>query len=450
MAAFVSGDSALFFFFLLSFAIMVPQIQAGTGFAGSGIAELDDFLKVRAHEAREAALKAYSPNPEKVTEEFNEQVGEALEGANITRRHLKENKECKATNPIDRCWRCRPNWARNRKRLADCARGFGHHTTGGKAGRFYVVTDASDSDVINPKPGTLRHAVIQEEPLWIIFKKSMVITLQQELMLTSHKTIDGRGANVHIAYGGGITVQFVENVIIHNIRIHHIVSASGGTIRDSTLHLGLRTQSDGDGISLFGATHVWIDHVSMSRCKDGLIDAIMASTAITISNCKFNNHNSVMLLGASDGYDADKIMQATVAFNRFGKGLVQRMPRCRWGFFHIVNNDYNRWEMYAIGGSSQPVIISQGNRFKASNNPHTKEVTKREIAPWSVTKNWQWRSEGDLFKNGAFFVESGPPLKHTPVPEKNRKSMIKFKPGSFVGRLTRYAGQIKCNAGRPC
>lgn len=81
-----------------------------------------------------------------------------------------------------------------------------------------------------------------------------------------------------------------------------------------------------------------------------------------------------MLLGADDNFTGDEIMQVTVAFNRFGKGLVQRMPRCRWGFFHVVNNDYNKWEMYAIGGSMNPTIVSQGNRFRASDNVHAKEV----------------------------------------------------------------------------
>lgn len=81
-----------------------------------------------------------------------------------------------------------------------------------------------------------------------------------------------------------------------------------------------------------------------------------------------------MLFGASDGYSGDKVLQVTVAFNHFGKGLIQRMPRCRWGFFHIVNNDYTQWVMYAIGGSQQPTILSQGNRFIAPNNPNAKEV----------------------------------------------------------------------------
>nr|QNI23761.1 AP2/ERF transcription factor [Camptotheca acuminata] len=97
----------------------------------------------------------------------------------------------------------------------------------------------------------------------------------------------------------------------------------------------------------------------MSRCTDGLIDAIMGSTGITISNCHFTHHNEVMLFGASDSYSGDAIMQITVAFNHFGQGLTQRMPRCRWGFVHVVNNDYTHWLMYAIGGSSHPTIISQ-------------------------------------------------------------------------------------------
>lgn len=70
----------------------------------------------------------------------------------------------------------------------------------------------------------------------------------------------------------------------------------------------------------------------------------------------------------------DKLMQVTVAFNHFGKGLKERMPRVRWGFVHVVNNDYTHWMSYAIGGSHQPTIISQGNRFIAPHDPKAKEV----------------------------------------------------------------------------
>ncbi|KAF2570510.1 hypothetical protein F2Q70_00004947 [Brassica cretica] len=60
--------------------------------------------------------------------------------------------------------------------------------------------------------------------------------------------------------------------------------------------------------------------------------------------------------------------------------------------------------MYAIGGSAAPTINSQGNRFLAPNDHVFKEVTKYEDAPQSKWLNWNWRSEGDLFLNGAFFT----------------------------------------------
>lgn len=34
-----------------------------------------------------------------------------------------------------------------------------------------------------------------------------------------------------------------------------------------------------------------------------------------------------MLLGHNDKYIADRAMRVTVAFNRFGVGLIERMPR---------------------------------------------------------------------------------------------------------------------------
>ncbi|XP_019180872.1 PREDICTED: probable pectate lyase P59 [Ipomoea nil] len=425
------------------------------------ISEFDDVWQNRKEEAWMHALKTYEPDPSNVTSTLNHNVvkvildyrnnnNETETETNSTRRHLGKKKyrgPCNATNPIDRCWRCDPNWANKRKRLADCSLGFGYKAKGGKNGDFYTVTDNSDHP-LNPKRGTLRHAVIQIKPLWIIFARSMNIKLKQELMVQSHKTIDGRGAQVHISGGAGITLQFVKNVIIHGIRVHDIVHGDGGMIRDSINHFGLRTRSDGDGISLFGATDIWLDHLSMRKCDDGVIDAIEASTAITISNSHFTDHNEVMLFGANDHSPKDKIMQVTIAFNHFGKRLVQRMPRCRYGYFHVVNNDYTHWNMYAIGGSSDPTIISQGNRFIAPSDIHKRQITHRVGAAPEQWKQWTWRSEGDTYMNGAYFVQSGDPnfvSKHH-----NLYDGIKAFKGKEVTWLTRFAGALNCKIGLPC
>lgn len=39
-----------------------------------------------------------------------------------------------------------------------------------------------------------------------------------------------------------------------------------------------------------------------------------------------------MLLGHSDSYVRDKQMQVTIAYNHFGEGLIQRMPR----YMHLI------------------------------------------------------------------------------------------------------------------
>ncbi|XP_047960979.1 probable pectate lyase 8 [Salvia hispanica] len=366
---------------------------------------------------------------------------------NSTERRKLGFFSCGTGNPMDDCWRCDRNWMRNRRRLADCAIGFGRNAVGGRDGRYYVVSNPGDDDPVNPRPGTLRHAVIQDRPLWIVFKRDMVITLKQELIMNSFKTIDGRGANVHIANGACITIQFVTNIIIHGLHIHDCKRTGNAMVRSSPTHYGWRTMADGDGISIFGSSHIWIDHNSLSSCTDGLIDAIMGSTAITISNNYFTHHNEVMLLGHSDSYVRDRVMQVTIAYNHFGIGLIQRMPRCRHGYFHVVNNDYTSWEMYAIGGSADPTINSQGNRYLAPANPFAKEVTKRVTNLGSNRwRHWNWRSEGDLMLNGAYFRPSG----RGAAASYARASSLAAKSSSLVATLTSTAGALRCRRGMAC
>lgn len=376
------------------------------------------------------------PDPEAVAQDVLRMVNVSL----VRRQMLEDSKHssssCLTGNPIDDCWRCDPHWASNRQRLADCGIGFGRSAMGGKGGQIYVVTDSSDSDPVNPKPGTLRYGVLQDEPLWIIFSGDMTIKLRYELILSSYKTIDGRGANVHITGGGCITLQYVSNIIIHNIHVHNCYPAGNANIRSSPTHVGYRSKSDGDGMTIFGSSNIWIDHCSLSSCTDGLIDATVGTTALTISNSHFSHHNDVMLLGNSDGHVLDEGMQVTLAFNVFGEGVVQRMPRCRRGYVHVVNNDFRYWEIYVIGGSDNPTINSQGNRYIAPSNPYIKEVTRRVETGDKDWADWNWRSEGDIMINGAFFVPSGNGL----TAEYAKAFSIEPKSATAIDQITMNAG----------
>ncbi|KAK1385033.1 Pectate lyase [Heracleum sosnowskyi] len=118
----------------------------------------------------------------------------------------------------------------------------------------------------------------------------------------------------------------------------------------------------------------------------------------------------------------------------------------RHGYFNVVNNDYTHWEMYAIGGSADPTINSQGNRYLAPVSPFAKEVTKRVDTNTGQWRAWNWRSEGDLLLNGAYFTRSGAGASASYA----RASSLDAMSSSMVGTITSGAGVLGCCRGSQC
>eukprot|EP00897_Mesotaenium_endlicherianum_P002529 jgi/Mesen1/2303/ME000155S01391 len=315
-------------------------------------------------------------------------------------------------NPIDDCWMA-GDWRADRQQLADCAEGYGAGALGGKGGEIYTVTSTED-DPVNPAPGTLRWGVVQDRPLWIIFAHDMTFSLKAELIVTSFKTIDGRGANVLFENGACMTLQEVTNVIVHNIKFHNCIPSPSQLIISSLSHTGHRGSSDGDSVSIWRGSDIWVDHCDFVTSADGLVDIVAGSTAVTISNNFFSKHDKVMLLGAHDGELDDNNLKVTVVLNKFGPECTQRMPRGRRGHVHVLNNYYPvGWGIYAIGGSSDVTIRSEGNFFVAPEDPTKKSLTKLIEGSWSVV------SVDDHLENGAVFPTTGtgfsPDYAYTPV-----------------------------------
>lgn len=72
------------------------------------------------------------------------------------------------------------------------------------------------------------------------------------------------------------------------------------------------------------------------------------------------------------------------------------------------------------------------------------QVTKREANGWS---KWKWRSSNDVFKNGAYFVQSG---WGSCYPFYAASQFFKVSPGAFVPALTANAGPLPCVLGKLC
>ncbi|XP_050234933.2 probable pectate lyase 4 [Mercurialis annua] len=343
-------------------------------------------------------------------------------------------------NVIDRCWRENPKWRRTRQQLATCSIGFAGKMINniGKGVVHYKVTDPSD-DPSNPKPGTLRYGTTMiDGKKWITFKRNMQVKLEKPLLISSFTTLDGRGVNAHITGSACLLVYKATDVIIHGLRIHHCKAVGPSTVKGANGEMVSLGEMDGDAIRLVSASKVWIDHNTLYACQDGLLDVTRGSTDITISNNWFKEQDKVMLLGHDDGYDRDKNMKVTVVYNHFGPNCNQRMPRVRHGYAHVANNLYQGWQQYAIGGSMKPSIKSEANYFIATKA--NKEVTWRNGIN-EETKPWKFYSVGDLFENGASFIQSG---LGKAKPNYTNQQKFQVADAGSVRSLTSSSGALKC------
>lgn len=74
------------------------------------------------------------------------------------------------------------------------------------------------------------------------------------------------------------------------------------------------------------------------------------------------------------------------------------------------------------------------------------QVTKRVDTATSKWKGWNWRSEGDLLLNGAYFTPSGAGASAS----YSRASSLGAKSSSMVGAITSGAGVLSCRRGSTC
>lgn len=217
--------------------------------------------------------------------------------------------------------------------------------------------------------------------LWTLNKEYKKVI---QLNLTSDKTLIGLGTGSGIK-GGTVSIADASNIALRNLTIqdaydpfpHH-------ESRD-----GFNAQHDAIGIQ-GTCSNIWIDHctlkdtlyagtVSISAGKsekwqtyDGLCDMKGDVKNITVSNCKFMEHDKTMLVGSSDTDGSNETRTLTLSGNYF-YNCGQRLPMARNVKAHIYNNYYDNYydaessphykQQYAVGCRAGSLIIAENNYF---------------------------------------------------------------------------------------
>ncbi|MFC4467928.1 polysaccharide lyase family 1 protein [Streptomyces xiangluensis] len=216
-----------------------------------------------------------------------------------------------------------------------------------------------------------------------------------ELAVGSNTTIVGLGDKA-VLKGAGLQLKGADNVIVRNLELRDAYDCfpawqpnSGGLGDWKTAY---------DNLWLRGATHVWIDHVTLSDKghldedeptyfgrnylrHDGLLDITNASDLVTVSWSRFADHDKAMLIGNGDTATGDRgKLRVTLHHNEF-ESVVQRAPRVRFGQVHVYNNRYVVPEdahdyRYSWGVGTESAIHAQNNAFTTPGHIEAADVLK--------------------------------------------------------------------------
>ncbi|WP_294114883.1 pectate lyase [uncultured Fibrobacter sp.] len=218
-------------------------------------------------------------------------------------------------------------------------------TTGGKGYSEVTVDNVSDlksyakagNKIIYVKPGTYMGPV----------------------EVGSNVTIYGyQGAIIaQPASGSAMKLSGSKNVIIRNLKF----KGAGAHDDDDEDCLQVNHESK----------NVWIDHVDIYDGHDGNLDITNASDYVTISWTKFSytsastGHQFSNLIGNSKTKTSDRgHLNVTFHHTWWADGVVERMPRVRFGKVHVANNLFDsKNASYCVRAAIEADIRIERNVF---------------------------------------------------------------------------------------
>ena len=256
-------------------------------------------------------------------------------------------------------------------------------TTGGMGGDVVHVSTLEQ----------LKNYAKQANPCVIIIDKDLegelgpngIPSSANTVEVASNKTILGASEGAHLKYIG-FEIKDQKNIIIRNLNIE---------------------KASPDAIAFRNTHHAWVDHCEISSIYedtdvwDGLLDFTYGSTYLTVSWCKFHDHDKTSICSSGTRNITDHGRQRVTYHHNAFIDCWQRNPRVGYGK-GLIFNDYNENnKVYGIGVFGRAELDIENCYFKNVKNP-VMQMYSTDYGPDDAYWGFYWLSgneyEGDCKK----------------------------------------------------
>lgn len=193
--------------------------------------------------------------------------------------------------------------------------------------------------------------------------------------------------------GIGLRLINAHNVIVQNVKIHHVREGEGTAIEITE-----------------NSRNVWIDHNEFFSeypgngdpdYYDGLVDIKRGSQYITVSWNKFENHWKSMLVGHTD--NASLAPNHITYHHNYFHNLNSRVPLIRFADVHMFNNYFKDINDTAINSRMGARVFVENNYFdnigSGQIDPTTGQIKTAVGWYYGSPQTGYWNLRGNTFVN---------------------------------------------------
>jgi pectate lyase len=278
--------------------------------------------------------------------------------------------------------------------VADGFASTGGGTTGGAAGPTVTVNTFAD----------LQKYVTATTPYVIKVGAAITVTPKgTELKVQSNKTIVGVGTSGQIVGGGFFLGAGVKNVIIRNL-----------TIRDTQMTDDDPDDKvyDYDGIQMDTADHIWIDHNTITRMNDGLIDSRKDTSYLTVSWNVLSSNNKAFGIGWTDNVTA----RMTIHHNWIHDNNQRNPSTDNVALAHLYNNYLQNITSYGNYARGATKMVLENSYFEKVKDPYYPDSTAqlRQTGSIVVDSTGRQATLGSAFTPSSYYSYTLDPAANVP------------------------------------